>query len=302
MTLTPPYSGAPTSPLSKFLADHPDLDEEIREFVKMEESFFRKTLSRARNATLEQRAMWRKETVFERRLRVSQEVFDLLNGTVAYGPLKGLQLLNDSWWGSPDKASMLLGLYEREVLETLLSTGCRQKSFFIDVGAADGYYAVGLARNLYYQKCFCFEINEKGRKTIKENALKNGVANKVEIFGAADSDLYKALPHECLSDAVMLIDVEGAEFSILNADFLYQFRRSYIVIEIHNWVEGFEEKYFSLLHAASKHFYISRLMPKVRDVTGFSELDDFTDDNRFLICSEGRPNVMRFLLLSPQTL
>jgi len=151
----------------------------------------------------------------------------------------------------------------------------------------------------FYKKSFCFEISEKGRGTIKHNATVNGVANQVNVFGKADETLASKLSQNCINDSVVLVDIEGGEFDILNEAFFEIFRHAYILIEIHNWVEDFEEKYFKLLLAASKYYSIDTVEPITRDLTQFMELNDFTDDNRYLICSEGRPNVMRFLRLNP---
>jgi hypothetical protein len=285
----------------QFLKGMGNLPPELLAFLGAEEQFFSGALKRSKNTPMALREAWRKETVYERRLRVSKEVFEMMNGVVGYGLLKGLKLADDAWWGAPDKASMLLGLYEQELLETLCSKPLTDRSYFIDIGAADGYYGIGLVMAGFFKKSFCFEISEKGRQTIKENAKVNGVSERVEVFGAADHTLAQQLPQGCIDDAVVLVDIEGGEFDVLNKEFLKRFQNAYILIEIHNWIEGFEEKYFNLLLAANQYFEIDTVEPVVRDLTKFTELNDFTDDNRYLICSEGRPNGMRFLRLNPKS-
>ena len=285
----------------KYLKTQSDISPQLHDFLGQEEQFFAGALKRSKNTPMEQREAWRRETVYERRLRVSREVFEMMGGVVGYGPLKGLKLSDDAWWGAPDKASMLLGLYEKELLTALSSKPLTERSNFIDIGAADGYYGIGLVRSGFYKKSFCFEISEKGRETIKHNARANGVEGQVEVFGKADETLVGQLSQECINDSVVLVDIEGGEFDVLNEAFLEAFQHAYILIEIHNWVEDFEEKYFKLLLAASKYFAIDTVKPVHRDLTQFTELNDFTDDNRYLICSEGRPNVMRFLRLNPKS-
>jgi hypothetical protein len=289
-----------TTELVIFLREHPDCSPDMVAMLEREEEYFAKTLRRHGAASEAQRVAWRRETVFERRLRVSREVYEMLGGKIAHGPMKGVQLVADAWWGAPDKASMLLGLYEQEVLDALIGDLRKDRPVFIDVGAADGYYAVGLAKGGFYKKCYCFEISEKGRTTIAENARQNDVAGRINIFGAADAHSFRQVPEADLSQAVILIDVEGAEFDILTDECLRQLARSILVIEIHNWTPDFPGKYYRFLRWASAYFDISILPRKVRDLTGLTELDDFTDDNRYLICSEGRPNVMRFLVLKPK--
>lgn len=284
----------------KYLEKNGDISPALLNFLNQESLFFAGALKRSKNTPMEQREAWRRETVYERRLRVSKEVFEMMDGVVGYGPLKGLKLADDAWWGAPDKASMLLGLYEQELLQELTSEPLISRSYFIDIGAADGYYGIGLVMAGHYKKSYCFEISEKGRKTIKKNADINGVSEMVEVFGEANHLLCKNLPQDVIDDSVVLVDIEGGEFDVLNSEFLEVFKNSYILIEIHNWVENFEEKYFRLLSDASKYFLIDAVKRTTRDLTKFTELDDFTDDNRYLICSEGRPNMMRFLRFTPK--
>ena len=76
------------------------------------------------------------------------------NATVAYGPFKGLKFSSDAWWGR-ERASMILGLYEQEVLESLTNIPKKYKSF-IDLGAADGYYGIGVLVNNLFENSICF--------------------------------------------------------------------------------------------------------------------------------------------------
>lgn len=285
----------------KFLKSRSSISPNLLNFLSQEEKFFSGALRRSKNTPMDQREIWRRETVYERRLRVSKEVFEMMRGIVGYGPLKGLRLSEEAWWGAPDKASMLLGLYEQELLMTLCTEPLTEKSNFIDIGAADGYYGIGLVMAGFYKKSFCFEISEKGQNTIKLNAEVNRVASQITVYGEADETLFNNFSQDQINDSVVLVDIEGGEFHLLSEDFLEKFQQAYILIEIHNWVDNFEEKYFKLLLAASKYFYIDKVNPIARDLTKFTELNDFTDDNRYLICSEGRPNVMRFLRLNPKS-
>jgi hypothetical protein len=284
----------------KFLKSQSNISPDLLNFLSKEEKFFSGALQRSQNTPMDQREIWRKETVYERRLRVSKEVFEMMGGIVGYGPLKGLRLSEEAWWGAPDKASMLLGLYEQELLIALCNDPLTEKSNFIDIGAADGYYGIGLVMAGFYKKSFCFEISEKGRNTIKLNAEVNRVASQVTVYGEAVKTLFNNFSQDQMNDSVVLVDIEGGEFELLSEAFLEKFQQAYILIEIHNWVENFEEKYFKLILGASKYFYIDIVSPIARDLTKFTELNDFTDDNRYLICSEGRPNVMRFLRLNPK--
>ena len=76
---------------------------------------------------------------------------------------------------------MILGLYEQEVLESLTNIPKKYKTF-IDLGAADGYYGIGVLVNNLFENSFCFESTERGQNVIRENAKLNGVADKILIY------------------------------------------------------------------------------------------------------------------------
>lgn len=274
------------------------MNEKLPGLIEGERIFFQKVFERQSRATMEMREQWRAETILQRRRRVSSEIYDLLGGVVKYGPFKGLSLAKNNWWGGGDFGSMLLGLYEKEILDFLFSERLAGFESFVDVGAADGYYAIGMLRSGRVKNAVCFELSEEGQRTIASNAESNSVSDRIEIFGAADRLFYQKLSDLDLAKTVVLVDAEGAEFEIFDDDSLAALKQATIVIEIHNWVEDFWDKYTRFLTSAAALFNVEFIAPAVRDLTQFPELNDFTDDNRYLICSEGRPNVMRFMVLT----
>ena len=124
----------------------------------------------------------RRITLGERRLKIAEYLNTHFNSTIAYGPLKGFQFDQRSWWNKKDRAGMLLGLYEQEVLTCLWQTSGTHRTF-VDLGAADGYYGVGVLVNNLFAESYCFEIAENGREVIEANARLNQVLHRVHIHG-----------------------------------------------------------------------------------------------------------------------
>lgn len=271
----------------------------IKDFISSEKSYFEPMLERAIKFSEEQRILWRKETVAQRQERVSLELFDLLGGCVKYGPFRGLKLQKNTWWGKSDLGSMLMGFYEKEILDFIDSIEAGQFSTFIDIGAADGYYACGLLHSKKIRKAVCFEKSELGRNVIKNNWLNNDSCGELEIIGEANIDTIKALPTSSLKNSLILVDIEGYEFELLTDSVLSTFSNCTIIIEIHNWIDDFLVKYENLLINASKYFNIEPIQQVERSTSTYPELRDLTDDNRLLLVSERRPCLMRFLKLTP---
>ena len=115
------------------------------------------------------------------------------------------------------------------------------------------------------------------------------------------TDLEKAITTDALKNSIILIDIEGAEFKLLNKQTLALMKEATIIIEVHNWIENFEEMYRKFLIEASEFFQFERIRSLPRNFNGFEEeLRFYTDENRVLLFSESRPCQMRFLKLVPK--
>ena len=80
------------------------------------------------------------------RSRFTNKLYSELNGLVQYGPFKGMFISNVTHWNNFDILPKLLGTYERHIQEELIKivNENQKKIIFIDIGAADGFYAVAI--------------------------------------------------------------------------------------------------------------------------------------------------------------
>jgi hypothetical protein len=235
----------------------------------------------------------------KKRKLMSKALSERAGHTIQYGPFKGMKFSGHDWWGGADRAAMLLGLYEKEVLQSLMQVP-PERDVFIDLGAADGYYSIGALTSGRFQTSHAFEMSEKGRRVIAENARLNACADRVHVHGAAGADFYRALPEGALSRAVLLVDVEGAEFDILTSATLAQLKNTVVLIELHDWffADG-PAKLARLQQDAQAHFRLSTLTTGARDLSSFPELAHHDDSERWLMASEGRNRLMTWLRLDP---
>lgn len=236
----------------------------------------------------------------QRRKRLSRQINNLFDSTIAYGPFKGQKLTRRNWWGVKDRASMIFGLYEHEVLNSLMSVPSQYKTF-IDLGAADGYYGIGALVSGKFERTYCFEISPEGRRVIAENAVLNKVADQMTVHGIADSDFSKLIPLNQIDKSVLLIDIEGAEFSLCTREMFCAFQNSIIFIEVHSlFYDDGADRQAQLKATAEEFFVVSELTTGNRDPSQFPELDDYEDTDRWLICSEGRQKRMTWFRLDPK--
>lgn len=230
---------------------------------------------------------------------VAGHLRELYQCRVAHGPFAGMQLPQETWWGTKDACSKLLGVYEKQVQDelVLLAPGT---SLLIDIGAADGYFAIGAVRSGLYQRAICFEISERGRQRLRANAEMNGVAGNIEIQGEANVEtLAPILANN--DNGVILCDIEGAEFELLSPEILESARRFHWIVELHDrFIANGEERKSALLGRA-KTLFDSRVIRSADIPIGaFRELDMFNDTQRLLAFNEGRGAAMEWLVLTPR--
>ena len=238
----------------------------------------------------------------KKRKLLSRELSMRMKHTIKYGPFSDMVFCDDHWWGGSDRAAMLFGIYEEEVLNSIMSVP-KSYDVFIDLGAADGYYSIGSLISKKFQRSYSFEISDKGRDVIQKNATINKVSHKLHIFGEATKDFYKDIPKKDLNRAVILIDIEGAEFSLLDKEVLSHLKGSIIFIELHDWFFTDSQKKMAKLMSDAKSFFkISKLTTTSRDLSKFPELFDYSDSERWLIASEGRSKLMTWLRLDPRSI
>lgn len=232
------------------------------------------------------------------RTACSQRISNFHTNIVQHGLMKGMHL-SESGWGQADKGAMILGLYEQEVSSAIASID-PQYNVLVDVGAADGYYGVGLLVNNRFSESFCFEASDDGRRILAKNALVNHVSDRVHIFGKADRDFYKAIPEEVLDRSVVVVDIEGQEFELLNTATFTVFQNSILIVELHDWFfNNADECRNNLLNAASKTHTATFITTGSRNLSAFEELSSWSDTDRWLICSEGRGRLMTWVRFDP---
>ena len=233
------------------------------------------------------------------RERVCDHLHSLHGGVVAYGPFRGMALVRDVWWGSFDYSAKVLGVYEGHVLNEIVAASKAINGPFIDIGAADGYYTTGVALSGLAEKVYAYEISAEGRQKVRESARRNGCEESVEIRGVADfSELSKLV--EKHSQALILIDIEGAEYDLLDKSLLAVMSNCVIIVELHPWLAEKGQDKQSALMVRSEQSHRSRLIEAGPiNIDKFEELRGFDDNHRLLAFSEGRKQTMQWLVLTP---
>lgn len=147
------------------------------------------------------------------------------------GPFAGMIYAHDSISGG--YVANVLGIYERELHGTISQLSLFDIHQVINIGAGDGYYAVGLSRMFPSLRVIAFEMQPRGRKFIREMAERNGVLSQIEIRSRCDiAELRDVLaaPRETL----VLCDVEGFEDVLIDPEKIPALREAWVLVELHD--------------------------------------------------------------------
>jgi hypothetical protein len=145
------------------------------------------------------------------------------------GPFAGLRYTNA---GSGLLMSKLMGTYESElrpIIESVLQTPGRR---FVNVGAGEGWYAVGFALFSKAPEVIAYEASDEARSMLEQMAAANGVKPKIELKGLCTPE---ALEDELAGkQCFLMIDVEGAEDQLLDPVKVPALKSTAILFESHD--------------------------------------------------------------------
>ena len=268
----------------------------------------RPTIGKAASALVRRLRKDPTDPLFAHRRMLGDRLFTQFGGTVQEGPLKGFRLSVQPKWCAADRGTMILGLYEAQVLQQLVEFGSPNRTL-VDIGAADGYFGIGCVAAGLFPRSVCFEMDRQMRASLHDVAAANGVADRVTILGTADHETVPAALKElglAPSDCVILCDIEGAEFDLLDADMLASLAGAHLIIELHEGnldggVPARGDALVDQLVSAAQGCFTTRLLNGGdRNPYDHPVLRDWRDDDRWLLCSEGRNIYQRWLVLEPR--
>jgi len=155
------------------------------------------------------------------------------HGTVVMqGPLRGLDFLPQSAEGC--HIAKLLGCYEQPLQPHVEAAIAAGYPLVLNIGCAEGYYAVGMARRMPNTRVLAFDLNPTAQQVCRELASKNDVADRVSVgalFTPADFAAYAS------ERVLVLCDIEGAERELLNPQTAPALAGMDLIVESHECLQ-----------------------------------------------------------------
>ena len=152
-------------------------------------------------------------------------------GRLAGGLFSGMRYPQVSICGEP--VPKYMGTYELELLPVFEKLTKLKFKHVTDVGAAEGYYAIGLCLIWPWVEVDAFELTQQGRELLSQFAVKNGVECRLTIHQKCTAESLTEIisSHR---DGLIIMDVEGAECEILLRMDPKVLANFHLLVELHN--------------------------------------------------------------------
>ena len=233
---------------------------------------------------------------------LGKEISKISNNKILYGPYSGTKILTTYGWSNIDFCPKYLGSYEYQVQKKIIDLNKKKKfDYFIDLGAAEGYHIISLLKKKIFKQGLAFEISKKSREILKKNAQINKLNNRIRIYKDANlSSLKNALRNFNHRRLLFLVDIEGQEYDLFNKDFCKIFSKGTFIIEEHPFNISNKRKIKNFNQNIKKYYNVEILKDTPKNPFNFSILEKYSDDEKYLMMSEGRPESMQWVILQPK--
>lgn len=234
---------------------------------------------------------------------MARSVLRHTRGIVHSGPFRGMSHVEES----PNREfgayfPKLLGTYEQE-LHPVVERVCElAPTRVIDIGAADGYYAVGFAWRLPHAEVIAYESDDDRRAALVSAAARNGVGARVTARGACSpTELAGDLDGE--NPTFVWCDVEGYEDVLFDPAKLPGLARCWLLVEVHEFaapgVAARLQERFAATHRITTIWQTDRTRADYPFPSWYTRL--LPAAYAIYLVNEFRPERMRWLWMEPNT-
>lgn len=232
------------------------------------------------------------------RYLLKQSYFDFLiflDLKVKNGPFAGLIYPCFSSFGS-QLYPKFIGCYEKELWPIWFSLKEKKYEQIFDIGCAEGYYAVGLARMFPNASVKAYDISSIARDMCKKMVEINKLEYKIEVKSKCDSN--ELLKYDYLKKTLIICDCEGYEIELFNEIDIEIFKNVDLVIETHDFINinisSILKDKFSKTHNIVSIKSIDDIEKAL--TYSFKEINNLSLNQKKMVVSENRPSIMEWII------
>lgn len=222
-----------------------------------------------------------------------------IGNKVLNGPFKGMIYPKHDSVGS-SLMPKLLGSYERELHSQFSLLAQNDYTEIVDVGCAEGYYAVGLATMFPTSTIHAFDTDKKAQILCEKMAQVNGVSDRVKVESFLSPGRLRDI--KFTGRGLIICDCEGFEKELFDQDNVGTLANCDLIIETHDFIDieisGCLKRLFGNTHHVSSIFSTDDIQ-KVHAYQ-YKELTHLSPYLKKKVLAENRPAIMEWLILTPK--
>jgi hypothetical protein len=228
--------------------------------------------------------------------RLSHDIGLHLNWTVESGPFAGLKYLRGGV--GPHFTPKLIGSYEQELHLPVEQSIEMNPALVINIGSAEGYYVVGMARRLPEARVIGFEMQANLRQACTRMAEMNGVQDRLTVRGECTTEKLRLALSRTEGLPLVISDCEGEEKRLLDPAAVPALAQSTMLVELHDFlVAGVTE---DLLDRFQKTHHLRIVQMAQRRAAEWPVLTHFSAAQAVQALDEGRPCEQTWLWMTPR--
>ncbi len=226
---------------------------------------------------------------FEEAWRIIKELnfnlFENFGYQVLTGPFAGMLIRKHTKWNDGNQGVKLIGAYEFELHKIIEKIIKREPDTVVNVGCADGYYAIGMGMRLPKSKIYAMDIDNDSLDLCEHNANINNVKRLTTVVGKpAPQDLKLGSGRR-----LFFVDVEGDELALLNKDLCPLLIDSDIIVECHDFWDVNNPISAKLKERFSDSHDVEVIVPDIPYPGDYPFLSDMPIGTVLLAITERRP-------------
>lgn len=220
---------------------------------------------------------------------------------VKYGPFAGMKYPELEGVGS-ELFPKLLGCYEVELFDWLDKIQVNQYDKIINVGCAEGYYAVGLGMRFPQSTIYAYDLSERARELCQEMGDKNGITKRLKVHSKCTAQTLQKLDFGKRS--LIVCDCEGYELELFTKENMGNLGNCDVLIELHDFINPAITATLLPLFSATHDVEIYRSMDDDLKIIHLSEkykeLSKLNEYEKKVALGEMRPTTMEWAYLTPK--
>jgi hypothetical protein len=231
----------------------------------------------------------------EKLARLVRELFPEL--TVAHGPFQGMRYPSAESHGSM-LLPKLLGSYESELHPVLRKFFANDYTAIVDIGCAEGYYAVGLGLRFAHANVYAFDTSAEARLMCAEMAAQNCLGSRIHIESFCDEAILRSIP---LGEKALIVsDCEGYENVLFNKELVGFLSNHDLIVEAHDFIDIEISPNLRRIFSQTHHVESISSTDDIEKAHTYEypELGRYSAAERRTILGERRPGIMTWLVMT----